>query len=137
MEWIGPILVVFSIGTAPLLLVVALVYYSLKRHAEARDREVVAALSRQQEALVAAVREVVNERIPAPIPAPVPAPAAAAAPASKISEDKLMVIGAVLACHFGKRVKVRSARRVIVGGVANVWSQQGRAAVQASHSGYR
>lgn len=55
----------------------------------------------------------------------------------KITEDHLMIIAAVLACHFGKRVKVRSARRVMFGGGSNVWSQQGRAAVQASHSSLR
>jgi hypothetical protein len=62
-----------------------------------------------------------------------PAAPAVLAP-RKISEDQLMIIGAVLACHFGKRVKIRSARVITVGSGSNVWSQQGRAAVQASHS---
>jgi hypothetical protein len=55
-------------------------------------------------------------------------------PRPKISEDELMILGAVLACHFGKRVKIRSARVISVGSGSNVWSQQGRAAIQASHS---
>ena len=64
----------------------------------------------------------------APPPEPVPA-------TPRITEDRLMILGAVLACHFGKRVKIRSARVITVGSGSNVWSQQGRAAVQASHTG--
>ena len=66
--------------------------------------------------------------------APPAPPQPAAPPPPKISEDKLMILGAVLACHFGKRVKIRTARVISVGSGTNVWSQQGRAAVQASHT---
>lgn len=113
-------------------------HYSARRQAKEQHDQLIASLAGHQEQVSASLKALLEDRIPASAPTPVPA-AAPAEPKreAKISEDKLMVIAAVLACHFGKRVKVRSARRVMIGGGSNVWSQQGRAAVQASHSGFR
>lgn len=85
------------------------------------------ALCGQIKAEAATAASEVAAAVPAQ-PEPVSAP-------QKITEDQLMILGAVLACHFGKRVKIRSARVITVGSGSNVWSQQGRAAVQASHAG--
>jgi hypothetical protein len=111
-----------------------------RRQSREHHQELLDALAAQQRAALQSMHTLLNERLapPAPAPAPVvaqPEAVEAKPPAPvKVSEDKLMIIAAVLACQFGKRVKVRSARRVMIGGGANVWSQQGRAAVQASHS---
>lgn len=92
------------------------------------------ALADNRELLLKEIRQMLEQHLSAPAPVTAPAPARQR---EKINEDHLMIIGAILACHFGKRVKVRSARRIMLGGGSNVWSQQGRAAVQASHSGLR
>jgi hypothetical protein len=127
----------------PLVLIAAIVlpaliilsHLSAKRQARQQHEQLMNALNGQREATMGAISELLSERLPAPAPAPAPVPAAPAEAKSevrvKVSEDKLMVIAAVLACHFGKRVKVRSARRIMLAGSSNVWSQQGRAAVQA------
>lgn len=105
------------------------VYYLMRR----QSRELRVALeqnfARQREEMERQLRAAGVSEAAASVPA---APGVLAP--RKISEDQLMIIGAVLACHFGKRVKIRSARVITVGGGSNVWSQQGRAAVQASHS---
>lgn len=123
------ILLVFSL---PMLVVLLFGYFAMKRQSQKRHQELMESLAVHRDTLVESVRAILDTRLPAAAPSETKAQKNA-----KISEDKLMVIGAVLACHFGKRVKVRTARRVIVGGGSNVWSQQGRAAVQASHSGFR
>ncbi|MCW5965925.1 MAG: hypothetical protein KIT83_17940 [Bryobacterales bacterium] len=132
MQTIGVIglLIMLLVASLPVLAVVLVVYFLMKRQSQRRHQELVESLAIQRDAFVESLRTVLDARLPPPAEAKPQREA-------KISEDKLMVIGAVLACHFGKRVKVRSARRVIVGGGSNVWSQQGRAAVQASHSGFR
>ena len=117
-------------------------HVSAKRRMKQQHEQLVHALSGHQQATVQALKALLEARIPVPAaPAATPEPATREepklSPLVKISEDKLMVIGAVLACHFGKRVKVRSARRIMAGGGSNVWSQQGRAAVQAMRSGFR
>lgn len=114
------------------ILLVGLIYAGLRYQMRSMQGQLLAALSGQQEAISEAIRRLADTRAPVP---EITTPVAKAEP--KLSEDKLMVIGAVLACHFGKRVKIRSARRVMLGGGSNVWSQQGRAAVQASHSSFR
>jgi hypothetical protein len=84
----------------------------------------------------AALRDEMKVAVPPPPPAAATTePELPKAVPQRITDDKLMILGAVLACHFGKRVKIRSARVITVGSGSNVWSQQGRAAVQASHTG--
>jgi hypothetical protein len=118
-------------------------HFAAKRRALQQHQQLVSALADHQQATVGALQALLEAKLPAHAPQEVmpqetrPQPSAQPQPSTKISEDKLMVIGAVLACHFGKRVKVRSARRVMAGGGSNVWSQQGRAAVQAMRSGFR
>ncbi len=107
-------------------------HLAARRQSNMQHQQLLDALAAQQKAALTSMHSLLEDRFQAPAPVETKS-----APAAKVSEDKLMVIAAVLACHFGKRVKVRSARRVMIGGGANVWSQQGRAAVQASHSGLR
>jgi hypothetical protein len=92
------------------------------------------ALAEHRRELLTEIRQILAEQFSRNAAAPGSTSAVAVNRLGKISEDHLMIIAAVLACHFGKRVKVRSARRIMLGGSSNVWSQQGRAAVQASHS---
>lgn len=129
-------LLLFALLLAAVLIVVAIVSFFANRLQRSSAATIEKAVAHQGEMLreeMRALREDVRVlAAPAP-PAPVQTPQSAARP--KISEDELMILGAVLACHFGKRVKIRSARVISVGSGSNVWSQQGRAAVQASHSG--
>lgn len=97
--------------------------------------EVEQALADHRALLLKEVRQMLEEQLASVAPTVRANPAAKHS--EKINEDHLMIIGAIIACHFGKRAKVRSARRIMLGGGSNVWSQQGRAAVQASHSGLR
>lgn len=116
------------------LLVVALAAlgaFAAYRSSRSSAATIEAAFVQQQESLLKEI-ETLREELQTMAAAGRAAPAPAAEP--KISEDHLMIMGAVLACHFGKRVKIRRARILSVGSGSNVWSQQGRAAVQASHS---
>ena len=120
-------LMMFAVLVAAVAIVVTIVSFFSRR----LQRSSTAASESLQQELRALREEVRTFAVAAPPVAPQPA-----APVThrKISEDQLMILGAVLACHFGKRVKIRSARVISVGSGSNVWSQQGRAAVQASHS---
>lgn len=138
MQQIGLMELMVFFGTVLLLIapvvVIGIVFFlALRRQTDALQKAIRDGFAQQHETLRKEL-EALREKIPAAPPQPVAAPAAVKAPQSKISEDKLMILGAVLACQFGKRVKIRSARVITVGSGSNVWSQQGRAAVQASHS---
>ena len=123
------ILTLLGLLLALVIGVAGTVYYMMRR----QSRELRVALeqnfARQREEMERQLRAAGAREAAAPVPS---APVMAAP--KKVSEDQLMIIGAVLACHFGRRVKIRSARVISVGSGSNVWSQQGRAAVQASHS---
>jgi hypothetical protein len=139
MQQIGLMELMAFFGTVLLLIapvvVIGIVFsLALRRQTDAMQKAIRDGFAQQHETLRKEL-EALREKIPAAAPTQaVAAPAPVKAPQSKISEDKLMILGAVLACHFGKRVKIRSARVITVGSGSNVWSQQGRAAVQASHS---
>lgn len=65
-----------------------------------------------------------------------PAPAAPAPkPQEKqeVSAETIAMIAAAVTAYLGKKVRVRSARRVFPTG-SNPWAQQGRVFVQASHN---
>ena len=52
----------------------------------------------------------------------------------EISPDTLVVITAAITAFLGKKVRIRSARRLQSPyEIINPWSQQGRVSVQASH----
>jgi methylmalonyl-CoA carboxyltransferase large subunit len=81
----------------------------------------------------------VAETAPAPAPS---APPLAAAPAPKPAEperveevtpEMVMVLTAAVAAFLGKRARIRSAR-MVRSAPSNVWAQQGRVFVQASHN---
>jgi methylmalonyl-CoA carboxyltransferase 12S subunit len=58
------------------------------------------------------------------------APPAIAAPHPPVlTEAKLLVISAAIAAFMGERVRIRQIRLVR----SNIWAQQGRLSVQASH----
>lgn len=61
---------------------------------------------------------------------------AAPAPQPELPEEitpaTIAVLAAAITTYLGKKVRVRSARRIYPGG--NPWAQQGRAFVQASHN---
>ncbi len=128
-------LMMFAVLVAAVAIVVTIVSFFSRRLQRSSTAAIEKAMAEQRESLqqeLRALREEVRTfAVAAPPVAPQPV-----APVThrKISEDQLMILGAVLACHFGKRVKIRSARVISVGSGSNVWSQQGRAAVQASHS---
>lgn len=132
-------LMLFAVLIAGLAVAVAIVAFFANRLQRSSATAIESALARQGKDLrdeMRALREEVRAlATPAPPASPAVPPAPAHAAPRKITEDQLMILGAVLACHFGKRVKIRSARVISVGSGSNVWSQQGRAAVQASHSG--
>ncbi len=132
-------LMLFAVLIAGLAVAVAIVAFFANRLQRSSATAIESALARQGKDLrdeMRALREEVRAlATPAPPAPPAVPPAPAHAAPRKITEDQLMILGAVLACHFGKRVKIRSARVISVGSGSNVWSQQGRAAVQASHSG--
>lgn len=122
---------VYALISLLLILLVTLAALAVVRSNRSSAAVLESAFVQQQEALrkeIETLREELRAKTAAEQVA-VPQPERA-----KISEDHLMILGAVLACHFGKRVKVRGARVISVGSGSNVWSQQGRAAVQASHS---
>ncbi|MCL4783108.1 MAG: hypothetical protein KJZ70_08760 [Bryobacterales bacterium] len=132
-------LMLFAVLIAGLAVAVAIVSFFANRLQRSSAATIESALARQEkdfrEEMRALREEVKALATPAPPMPPTVPPAPAQAARRKITEDQLMILGAVLACHFGKRVKIRSARVISVGSGSNVWSQQGRAAVQASHSG--
>lgn len=64
--------------------------------------------------------------------APVEAPAAAQEEPEEVSPETIAIIAAALTSYLGKKVRVRSARRIYPG--SNPWAQQGRVFVQASHN---
>lgn len=144
MQQVGMIELLVLVGVllqlvAPAVVVGLLLYFGLRRQTDSMQKAIADGLARQSatmQAGFAALREEIKAAVPPPPPVAAPAePEQRKAAAPKITEDQLMILGAVLACHFGKRVKIRSARVITVGSGSNVWSQQGRAAVQASHSG--
>jgi methylmalonyl-CoA carboxyltransferase large subunit len=65
-------------------------------------------------------------------PAPAPQPAALAK-SEEIGPEVLMVLSAAVAAFLGKKARIRAARFVRQSG-GNVWAQQGRVFVQASHN---
>ena len=67
-------------------------------------------------------------RVEAREPAP-PQPAVAAPHPPVLTETKLLAISAAVAAFMGERVRIRQIRLVR----SNVWAQQGRLSVQASH----
>jgi methylmalonyl-CoA carboxyltransferase large subunit len=93
---------------------------------------------------VEALREQLKRRETAPPPPPLaPAPVAAApAPApvprpeisEEITPEILMVLSAAVAAFLGKKAKIRRARLAGRAPQSNVWAQQGRVFVQASHN---
>ena len=128
-------LMLFAVLVAGVAIAVAIVVFFANRLRRSADAAMETALARQAREFreeMRALREDMKAMAARPAAVTPPPPAHAVRP--KISEDQLMILGAVLACHFGKRVKIRSARVISVGSGSNVWSQQGRAAVQASHS---
>jgi methylmalonyl-CoA carboxyltransferase 12S subunit len=66
------------------------------------------------------------------VPAPAPQ-AGAPAKSEEISPEVLMVLSATVAAFLGKKARIRTARFVRQSG-GNVWAQQGRVFVQASHN---
>ena len=67
--------------------------------------------------------------------APVPAAAEAKVPAEEVSRETLLVIAAAVTAFLGKKVRIRSARRLQTPyEIINPWSQQGRVFIQASHA---
>ena len=53
----------------------------------------------------------------------------------EITPEMLVVIAAAVTAFLGKKVRIRSAKMLrSTAGVANPWSQQGRALIQASHN---
>lgn len=133
-EFVLP-LMLFALLLAAVLIVVAILYFFANRLQRSSAATIEKALADQGEALRAEMRGLREEvRVLATPAPPAPEQMPQSVPRPKISEDELMILGAVLACHFGKRVKIRSARVISVGSGSNVWSQQGRAAIQASHS---
>ncbi len=122
-------LMLFAVLIAGLAVAVAIVSFFANRLQRSSAATIESALARQEKDFREEMRALREEVKALATPAP------AQAARRKITEDQLMILGAVLACHFGKRVKIRSARVISVGSGSNVWSQQGRAAVQASHSG--
>lgn len=132
-------LMLFAVLIAGLAVAVAIVTFFANRLQRSSAAAIESALARQQKDFREEMRALREEVKALATPAPPAPPAVPLAPAQaaprKITEDQLMILGAVLACHFGKRVKIRGARVISVGSGSNVWSQQGRAAVQASHSG--
>jgi methylmalonyl-CoA carboxyltransferase large subunit len=66
-----------------------------------------------------------------------PAPAVAATPPAteEVSPEVLLVIAAAVTAFLGKKVRIRSAKRLQTPyEIINPWSQQGRVYIQASHS---
>jgi hypothetical protein len=52
----------------------------------------------------------------------------------EVSPDTLFIIAAVVTAYLGKKVRIRSAKRLESPyEIINPWSQQGRVSVQASH----
>jgi methylmalonyl-CoA carboxyltransferase large subunit len=99
----------------------------------------VEALAKRLEQLEARVRELeagavnsASPRAPTLAPASASAPAAAAAasaPAEELSEDVLTAISAAIAAFLGVKARIKQVR--LVG--REVWAQQGRASIMASH----
>ena len=50
-----------------------------------------------------------------------------------VTPEEIVIIAAAVASYLGKRVRIRSARRIVPTGMSP-WSQQGRVFVQASHN---
>jgi methylmalonyl-CoA carboxyltransferase large subunit len=96
----------------------------------------VEALAKRLEQLEARVRELeagagtsVSLRAPTLAPAAATAAAAAPAPAEELSEDVLTAISAAIAAFLGVKAQIKQVR--LVG--REVWAQQGRASIMASH----
>jgi hypothetical protein len=90
---------------------------ALTRNAEIAElRKLIGALAARLEALEGEPPE-----------APEPAPAEDAIP-----PEVIVMLGAVIASYLGKKVRIRSARRIYAG-ESSPWAQQGRVFVQASH----
>jgi hypothetical protein len=90
---------------------------------------------RQEVARLAALMESRNGKSlhPTTVAAP-PAPKPAAQmPAEEIAPETILILSAAVAAFLGKRARIRSARQVHVP-PSNVWAQQGRVFVQASHN---
>lgn len=52
--------------------------------------------------------------------------------AEPIPPEVIVMMGAVIASYLGKKVRIRSVRRIYTA-ASNPWAQQGRVFVQASH----
>ena len=67
--------------------------------------------------------------------APADTPGAAQTTDEEVSPETLIVLTAAITAFLGKKVRIRSARRLQSPyEIVNPWSQQGRVSVQASHA---
>jgi methylmalonyl-CoA carboxyltransferase large subunit len=58
-----------------------------------------------------------------------------AAEKEEVTPEMLVVIAAAVTAFLGKKVRIRSAKRLrSASGVVSPWSQQGRTLIQASHN---
>jgi citrate synthase len=57
---------------------------------------------------------------------------------AEVDPETLVMLAAAVTSYLGRRVRIRSARRVRTGGDgAPAWARHGRAAIQASHHLHR
>jgi methylmalonyl-CoA carboxyltransferase large subunit len=71
----------------------------------------------------------------AKVEATAPAAKAAVHPEEEVTPEMLVVMAAAVTAFLGKRVRIRSAKRLQSPyEIVNPWSQQGRVFVQASHN---
>jgi methylmalonyl-CoA carboxyltransferase large subunit len=126
-----------AIAVAILLLIAGwLVIYAVMRRALERKT---ALLSRDMEAQLLSLRRLMHESSaaaePAPAVAPPPEPAKLAPAEEAISPELVLVITAAVTAYLGKKVRIRSAKRLQTPyEIVNPWSQQGRVFIQASHN---
>ena len=90
---------------------------------------------RQEAARVTALMESRNGKLlpPATIPPPAAPKPVAHEPAEEIAPETILILSGAVAAFLGKRARIRSARQVHAP-ASNVWAQQGRVFVQASHN---
>lgn len=56
---------------------------------------------------------------------------------AEVDPDTMVMLAAAVTSYLGKRVRIRSARRVTGAETAPAWARHGRAAIQASHHIHR
>jgi methylmalonyl-CoA carboxyltransferase large subunit len=72
--------------------------------------------------------------VKAPVPPPMAPPKAPEPqPADEVAPETILILSAAVAAFLGKRARIKSARLVRTA-PPNVWAQQGRVFVQASHN---